>query len=67
MEMAFLQICIKAIFAENSQNPLNGFNMTLLRIFGIDKNIIQTNDNKDIKFLNQNFVNIALKTSRYGS
>ena len=49
--MALLQICINAIFSENFQNPLNDINVTLFWIFDIDKNIIQINKNKDIKFL----------------
>ena len=48
IEMAFLQICIKAIFPEDFQNLSNGFDVW---IFGIDKNIIQIYDGKDIKLL----------------
>ena len=63
MEMAFLQIFIKVIFPKDFQNPSNGFDMTLPWIFGIDKNIIQINNEKDIELLSQDFIDIALEAS----
>ena len=35
--------------------------MTLAWILGIDKDIIQINNNKDIKLLSQDYINITLK------
>ena len=58
--MTLFQIYIKDIFPGNFQNPLNGFNVTFFWIFGMDKNIIQINNNKDIEFFGQNLNDIAL-------
>ena len=58
--MALFQICIKAIFSEDFQNPSNNFDVTFFLIFSIDKNIIQINNDKDIEFLSQNLINLVL-------
>lgn len=63
--MTFLQICITNVFFWGFQNPPNDFNVISALIFYIDKNIIQVNSNKNIKFFSQNLVGIALKASRY--
>ena len=64
METAFLQICIKAIFPEDVQNPSNGFDVSLPWIFDIDKNIIQIYNDKDIELFRQDLIDIALEASR---
>ena len=61
METAFLQICIKAIFSEDLQNPSKGFDVSLPWIFGIDKNIIQIYNDKDIELLSKNLIDIVLE------
>lgn len=38
--------------------------MTLGQIFNIDKNVIQVDNNKNIKLLSQNLINIALEASQ---
>ena len=38
--------------------------MTLLRIFGIDENVILINDDKDVKLFNQDLIDITLETRR---
>ena len=35
--------------------------MNLVWIFNINKNIIQINNDKDVKFFSQDFINIILK------
>ena len=38
--------------------------MTLVGIFGINWDVIKINDNKNVKFLHKNFVNIALEAGK---
>ena len=38
--------------------------MSLALVFDIDKNVIKVNNNKDIKFLSQDLVNIALEAGQ---
>ena len=63
METAFFQICIKAISPEDFQNPSNSFDVSFSWIFGIDKNIFQIYNDKNIGLLIQDLVNIALEAS----
>ena len=39
--------------------------MSLAWIFGVDEDIIEINNDKNIKFLGQDLVNIALEADRY--
>ena len=39
--------------------------MTLAQIFDINKDIIQINNNKNIKLLGQDFIDITLEACRY--
>lgn len=43
------------------KNPLNRINM--IYIIGIDENIIEIHNNKNIQFLSQDLIDITLKTS----
>ena len=38
--------------------------MTLAFIFGINEDVIQVNNNKDIKFFGQNLIDVALEAGR---
>ena len=38
--------------------------MTLTFIFGVNKDIIKVNNDKDIEFLGQNLIDVALEASR---
>ena len=61
MKTTLLEIGKKAIFPQFFKNSLNGINISLAWVFGIDKDVIKVNNNKDIKFLGQDLINIALK------
>ena len=63
-EAALFQICINVIFFKDFQNRLNNFDVTFPSILGIEKNIIQINDDKIIEFFSQDLINIALKAFR---
>ena len=39
--------------------------MSLAWVFGIDKDVIKVNNDKNIKFLGQDLINIALEAGRY--
>ena len=64
METAFFEVGKKAVFLQLLENPLNGINITLALVLGIDEDVIEVNNDKDIKFLGQDFVNLALKADR---
>ena len=51
------------MFSQFLKNPLNDINMSLAQVFGVDEDIIKVNNDKNIEFLGQNLVNIALKAS----
>ena len=38
--------------------------MSLAWVLGVDKNVIEVNNDKDIEFLGQDLVNVALKAGR---
>ena len=64
MEMTIFQIGKKIILLQKIQHPLHGFQMTLVFIFGVNKDVMQVNNDKDIKLLGQNLLDIALKAGR---
>ena len=64
MEMVFLKVGKKAVFPQFLKNLLNGINMSLAWGLGVDKEVIKVNNDKDIKFLGQDLVNIAREAGR---
>ncbi len=50
-ELTFFQVNIQQIFPQLVQNPLNNFYVAISLIFGVNKNVIQVYNNKDIKLL----------------
>ena len=65
METAFLEFGKKAVFSQLLENPSNGIDVSLAWVLGVDEDVIKVNNDKDIKFLGQDLVNIAPKASRY--
>ena len=61
METAFLEVGKKAVFPQFLKNPSNGIDVSLTWVFRIDDDVIKVNNDKDIKFLSQDLVNIALE------
>ena len=51
------------MFLQFFKNKLNDINVGLAKIFDVNEDVIQLNNNKDIKFFGQNLIDIALKTS----
>ena len=64
MEMAFLEVGKKAVFPQFLKNPLNGIDMSLAWVLNVDENVIGVINDKDIKFLGQDLINIALEAGR---
>ena len=64
METAFLEVGKKAIFSQFLENPLNGINISLAWVFGVDKDVIKVNNDENIEFFDQDLVNIALEAGR---
>ena len=61
MKITLLEIDKKAVFPQFLKNTSNGINVSLALVLGVDKNVIDINNNNDIEFLDQDLVNIALE------
>lgn len=59
--MTFFQIYKSAVFLEFSENSLNGFFVILASIFNINQYIIRVHNDKNVKFLSRDLVDIVLK------
>ena len=64
MKITPLNFGKKAMFFQFVNHLINNIKMNLIRIFGIYKNIILINNDKDIALLSQNLINIILETFR---
>ena len=64
METTFLEFGKKAVFLQFLENPLNSINMSLAWVLGVDEDVIEVNNDENIKFLGQDLVNIALEAGR---
>ena len=62
--MAFFEVGKKAVFPQFLKNPSNAVNVSLAWVLGVDKDGIEINNDKDIEFLGQDLVNIALEAGR---
>ncbi len=65
IEIILFQVGIQQIFLSLVQNWLKSFYIVFFFIFGIDKDIIQVYNNKNIKLLYQDLIDISLKYSWY--
>ena len=64
MKMTLLELGKKAVFPQFLKNPSNSIDVSLTWVFSIDEDFIKVNNAKNIKFLGQDLVNIALKVGR---
>ena len=62
--MTLLEVGKKAVFPQFLKNPLDGINVSLAWVLGVDENVIEVNNDKDIKFLDQDLVIVTLETGR---
>ena len=52
------------MFSQFFKNPLNGIDIGLVWVIGINEDIIEINNDKNIKFLGQNLIDITLEGGR---
>ena len=64
MEPTLFQIGKKTIFPQNIQHPLHGLYMALAAIFGVNEDVIQVNNDKNIELFGQDLIDIALEAGR---
>ena len=64
MKITLFQISKYAIFLKLSKNLPNGFKVIMASVFGINQDIITINNDENIKFACQNFVDITLEASK---
>ena len=64
MKLTFLEVGKERILLKLVQNLVYGLNMRLPRVFGIDQDIIQVYDNKDIQLFSHHLVKISLEGGR---
>ena len=64
MKSTLFQIGIEAMFPQNVQHLSNSFYVTLAWVFGIDENIIQINNDKNVKLLSQELIDKTLEARR---
>ena len=63
MKSLFFKIGKKAIFPQKVLNPSDGFHMAMVFILNVNQNVIQVENDENIKFFGQNPINIALKAT----
>ena len=64
VKTAFLEVGKKVVFPQFLENPSNGIDVSLAWVLGVDKDVIEVNNDKNIEFLGQELVNIALEAGR---
>ena len=64
MKTTLFEVGKKTVFPQFLENLSNGMNVSLAWILDVDKDVIEVSNDKNIEFLNQNLVNIALKAGR---
>ena len=64
MKTTLFEVGKKAVFFQFLENSSNGIDVSLAWVLSIDKDVIEVNNDKDINFLSQDLINIALKAGR---
>ena len=64
MKTTLFEVGKKAVFPEFLKNPLDGINVSLAWVLGVNEDVIEVNNDKDIEFLGQGLVNVALEAGR---
>ena len=64
METTFLEVGKKNVFPQFFKNLSNNVDMSLAWVFGIDEDVIKVKNDKNIEFLGQDLVNIALEAGQ---
>ena len=61
MKLIFLQVGKQQKLLEFFQNSLYSFNVTIFVIISVNEDIVQIHNNKNIKLLSKNLINVFLK------
>ena len=64
MKTILLEVGQKAVFPQFLKNPSNSIDVSLTWVFVVDEDIIEINNDKNIEFLGQDLVNIALEADQ---
>ena len=64
MKTTLLEVSKKAVFPQFLENPLNGIDVSMAWVLSVDEDVIEVNNDEDIKFLGQDLVNVALEAGR---
>ena len=64
MKSTFLQISIQRKFPQLVKNPTHYLDVVFSLVFGVDEDIIQIHNDKNIEFFREDFIDIAMKCCR---
>ena len=64
MKTTLLEVSKKAVFPQFLENPSDDIDVSLAWVLGVDEDVIEVNNDKDIKFLDKDLVNGALEAGR---
>lgn len=62
MKLTFFQVSKELVLSELIKDPAYGFYVWLAWIFGINQNVIQIHNEKNIKLFGKNLIDVTLKT-----
>ena len=63
MKMTLFQVGKQAVFPEFSKDLPDSFHVTLAGVFGVNHDVIEVHDNKNIKFFRYDCVDISLEAA----
>ena len=55
----------KAVFPQFVQHPADSIDVSLARIFGVNQDIIQINNHKNVEFFGEDLIDVTLKAGWY--
>ena len=61
MKMTLFQVGKKAVFSQFVQHPSDSIDMSLACILGIDQDVIQVKDHKNVEFFGQDLIDVTLE------
>ena len=64
MKMTFFEISKKTVFPQLFEELSNGPHVALTFILGVNQDVIQADNDKNIEFFGQNLDNVALKAGQ---
>ena len=65
MKLTFLLVGKRQELSELFKNPSYGYDMTIPIIFGVNQDVIQVQNNKDVKLLCKDLADVSLEACWY--